>query len=68
MNCMSCAHINLEQRPRMASLGFSCCKFDGPGVYKSLAWDRECEKYADAAPETIEARQAQQYRTGSSQE
>jgi hypothetical protein len=67
MNCMSCAHINLEQRPTMTNLGFSSCKFDGLGVYKSLAWERKCEKYAKAAAEIIEARQAQKNTTGSSQ-
>jgi hypothetical protein len=58
MKCIACIHIDMDQRPRMTALGASSCKFDGPGVYKSLEWERKCQQYTQAAAEVTEARQA----------
>ena len=66
MKCITCVHINPDQRPTMTGMGFSSCKFGAVGVYKSLVWDRKCDRYAKAAGEIIEARQIQQNTTGSS--
>jgi hypothetical protein len=68
MQCIACIHIDMDQRPRMTALGASSCKFDSAGIYKSLEWERKCQKYTQAAREIIEARQAHQNASGSDKE
>lgn len=68
MKCMSFIHINLDQRPRMTGLGFSICRFDGTGIYKSLEWERKCSRYGPAAKEVIQARQTQLETSGRNQQ
>ena len=56
VTCLTCQHIGLKSSPAMAKLGFGHCKFDGVGVFKSIAYT--CDQHAPAEKEIVAKREA----------
>jgi hypothetical protein len=50
MKCIDCARLGLKAYPKHAVLGMGQCALDKlPGVFVSIAKDRQCDKFQEAA-------------------
>lgn len=56
MTCLTCQHIGLKSSPAMAKVGFGHCKWDGPGVFKSIS--STCDRHAPADSQIVAKREA----------